>query len=199
MKKTTLAMSAAVLAMAGTAVYAAAPGQNADMTRAQVTAKAGEMWAKMDVNSDGVINQADREARRTQRFDQMDTNKDGSISRAEFNAAHPADGSGHHRMHGQNMGHEGMKGHDQMGGGRMGHGHRDGGMKMGKMMLQMADANKDGSVTRAEFDAALARHLDQVDANKDGTITAAERRAAHADMMKQHSAHHPATPRPAGQ
>lgn len=197
MKKTTLAMSAAVLAMAGTAVYAAAPagpGKTADMTRAQVVAQAGEMWTKMDVNADGVVNQADRDARRAQMFDRMDTNKDGSISRDEFNAAHPADGSGHHRMHGRAMGHEGMKGHGQMGEGRMGHGHMRGGMKMGKMMLHMADANKDGSVTRAEFDATVARHLDQVDANKDGTITAAERRAAHAEMMKNHPA-----PRPAGQ
>lgn len=197
MKKTTLAMSAAVLAMAGTAVYAAAPaapGKGADMTRAQVVAQAGEMWAKMDVNSDGVINQADREARRAQMFDRMDTNKDGAISREEFNAAHPADGSGHDRMQGQAMGREGMKGHGQMGEGRMDHGRMGGGPQMGNKMLQMADANKDGSVTRAEFDANLARHLDQVDANKDGTITAAERRAANAKMMKNHPA-----PRPAGQ
>lgn len=199
MKKTTLAMAASVLAMTATAVFAqaAAPSRPAPapMNRAEATAMANEMWTKMDVNKDGVINQADREARRTQKFDQMDTNKDGSLSRDEFNAAHPAQGPGEGGMdhqHGDAMNHgdhgmmgDTMAGHEghRMGGkmdGKMG-GHMRG---MGMMMMHMADANKDGSVTRAEFDAAVKQHFDQADTNKDGTISPAEHRAAHAEMKK---------------
>lgn len=195
MKKTTLAMSAAVLALTGTAVFAAAPkATDADasrsMTRAEVVAKAGEMFAAMDANNDGVVNAADRDARRTQMFDRMDTNKDGSLSRDEFNAAHqmpntipgatqqgPAQGAHNHGpMAGHEAGAKDHRGPDKNG---------RGGMMMGQMLLKMADTNKDGAVTRAEFDAALNNHLDKVDANKDGTITAAERRAAHAEMKKQ--------------
>ena len=50
------------------------------------------------------------------------------------------------------------------------------------MLMHMADANNDGAVTRAEFDAARAKHFDMVDTNKDGSISAAEREAAHAAM-----------------
>ncbi len=193
MKKTTLAMAASVLAMTATAVFAQAGAPSrpapAPMTRAEATAMANEMWTKMDVNKDGVVNQADREARRDQKFDQMDTNKDGSLSRDEFNAAHPAqgpDGKGdmHHGEHG--MTGDKMSGHmepNHMGhrmGGKMG-GRMDG---MGMMMMHMADTNKDGSVTRAEFDAAVKQHLDKVDANKDGTISPEEHRAARAEMKK---------------
>ena len=186
MKKSTLALSAAVAALAGTVVYAAAPAGDAGMTRAEVVAKANEMWAMMDVNKDGVINAADRDASRAQMFDRIDTNKDGSISRDEFNAAHPTDGKMGDRM-GQPDPHHGPDGHGPDGhhGPGMGDGMNPGTMKMGMMLLHMADTNTDGSVTRAEFDAAVKQHFDEVDANKDGTITSAERRAAHA-KMRQH-------------
>jgi Ca2+-binding EF-hand superfamily protein len=60
------------------------------------------------------------------------------------------------------------------------HGERGG--KMGMMMLHMADANKDGSVTRDEFAVGAAKHFDMMDANKDGKLTKAERQAAHQKM-----------------
>ena len=183
MKKTTLAMSAAVAALAGTAVYAADPMSEASMTRVEAVAKANEMWAMMDVNKDGVINAADRDARRAQMFDRIDTNKDGSISRDEFNAAHPADGKMGDRMGQGAPDHGPGPGPDHGPGPGHGPDGRDG-MGMGMMLLRMADTNKDGSVTRAEFDAVVKQHFDQVDANKDGTITPAERRAAHAQMMQ---------------
>lgn len=182
MKKTTLAMSAAVAALAGTVVYAAAPMGDTSMTRAEAVAKATEMWAMMDVNKDGVINAADRDARRAQMFDRIDINKDGSISREEFNAAHPTDGKMGDAM---GQAHKGPHdGHGPDGGPGMKDGMHKGPM-MGMMLMRMADTNKDGTVTRAEFDAAVKQHFDTVDANKDGTITTAERRAAHAQMKQQ--------------
>jgi Ca2+-binding EF-hand superfamily protein len=56
------------------------------------------------------------------------------------------------------------------------------------MMLRVADANKDGAVTEAEFLDAHAKHFAMLDTNKDGSVTAQERRAAMTKMrdhMKQ--------------
>jgi hypothetical protein len=195
MKKLTLAAAASILAMSGTAIYAAAPKDangDGNVTRTEAVAKANEMWTKLDVNNDGVLNQADRDAKRGQMFDRLDANKDGSISRDEFMAAHGPRGE-HAGMNGE--GREGRKG------GGMHRGRHGGGM--GMMMVRMADADKDGSVTRAEYDAAVTRHFDMVDTNKDGTITKAERQAAHAKIKGMKGMHrggmdHGDTPPPPG-
>ena len=63
-------------------------------------------------------------------------------------------------------------------GGKRGHGG------MGMMMGKMADTNKDGAVSRAEFLAAHDAHFAKVDANKDGSITPDERKAAMAQMRE---------------
>lgn len=51
-----------------------------------------ERFAQMDVNKDGFLDRADREARMTARraewFTTTDVNRDGQISRAEYDAAH---------------------------------------------------------------------------------------------------------------
>ncbi|WP_225205160.1 EF-hand domain-containing protein [Novosphingobium huizhouense] len=162
------------------------------VTWAEAKAGADAMWAKLDVNGDGKLDQADRDARTAKKFDEIDTNRDGAISRDEFVA--------HHRamkgpMGGPDMpppppgadgppppGAEGpmaggpdgpMRGPHGMRGGR------GGDMMMGgPMLLMLADANKDGAVTRAEYDAAVKAHFDAADANHDGKITREERRAA---------------------
>ena len=72
--------------------------------------------------------------------------------------------------------HGGKRGHHGMRGAR-----RGGGM----MMLRMADADGDKSITRAEFDAAQAAHFAKVDTNGDGTITAAERQTVHQAMRAE--------------
>ncbi|MDE2596514.1 MAG: hypothetical protein KGL44_06535 [Sphingomonadales bacterium] len=223
MKKLTLGISAAALALAGVAGLAFAddmPGRgmggDKTVTRAEAQAHAAQMFDRMDVNKDGKIDAADRDARRAAVFDKLDTNKDGSLSRAEFNAAHPGmehgeggpdgdhAGMGHDGppppgaggMGGMAMGGEGMEGHHRMGGHGM-RGHRMGGGEggMGMMMLGMADTNKDGAVTRDEFNAAFAKHFDLVDTNHDGQITPAERQAFHQSMRQRMTAP-AATPAP---
>jgi Ca2+-binding EF-hand superfamily protein len=57
-----------------------------------------------------------------------------------------------------------------------GPGHR------GHMMFEMLDANKDGTVTRAEATAAAEKRFAEVDTNKDGVISQAERDAMRARM-----------------
>lgn len=199
MKKSTLAASAAVLLTASTALYAvypafAEPGRDpmgdATVTWADAKAKADTMWTKLDVNKDGVLNAADREAKMAEMFDMIDANHDGSISKAEF--------MDHHKkmMEG---GWKGGKGRDGapgdmpppppgagMGKG-MGMGMMMGpGAHMLHEMAEKADANHDGTITRAEFDAAAKARFDAADTNHDGKLTAAERRAAWMSMRKEH-------------
>jgi hypothetical protein len=46
------------------------------------------------------------------------------------------------------------------------------------MMGRMADTDKDGAVSQAEFMAAAMQRFDRADANHDGTVTRDERKAA---------------------
>ncbi len=179
MKKTALAASAAVVLTAATALYAAYPAfaqsdrdpmGGATVTWAEAKTKADTMWTKLDVNKDGVLNHADREAKMGEMFDGIDTNHDGSISRAEFTAHHKGMMEGGWK-HGK--GRDGAEGRPPMGGGMMGRGaHRM------HDMAEKADTNHDATITRAEFDAAAKARFDTADADHDGKLTAAERRAA---------------------
>jgi len=201
MKKFALAVSAATLALAG-AAYAAQdmppppPGAHGMdpmgdkiVTRAEAQDMAGKMFDRMDANHDGKLDKADREAREVEHFRKLDTDGNGSISQSEFLAAHaggPGKPGGEPPAGAPPMDHgpEGMK-HDGMGHGGMGHGGMGhGGMgpgghdMMAGMILRRADADHDGTVTRAEFVNAMLAHFDQVDANHDGKVTPEERKAA---------------------
>jgi hypothetical protein len=175
MRKTTIALygalSAAVLAVAGVAIAEPMAGphkgeMSGPSTRAEAEQKAAEAFAKMDANGDGAINQEDHQARVAEHFASLDSNSDGSLSLAEFSAGGP---KGHGKMRG-----------DKDGMGHMGHGGR------GMMMSKMADADKNGQVTAAEFTAAALTRFDQADANKDGTVTVEERKAAMKAMRESH-------------
>lgn len=171
-----MAAAVAIMATASMTLYAASPAvaQKIDtdgdktITWAEAKTKSDAMWGKLDVNKDGKLDKADRAAKMGERFTAIDTDKNGSISRDEFIAHHsqmkdgkPGDGMRDHR---------GMKGHRGMMGG-------------GMHMAAMADANKDGAVSRAEFDATVKAHFDKADANKDGKVSPDERRTAMKDMM----------------
>ena len=181
-KKLTIGLSVMAIALAGAAV--AEPGRGPGMgymgqksdangdgivTRAESEAHAEKMFAFMDANKDGKLDETDREARRTERrtkmFDMLDTDKDGQISRAEF-MAKPAGGPDGPGWDGK-RGYRGkMRGH---------HGH-------GMMMGRMADTDKDGTISKAEFLAAAKARFDKVDANSDGKITKEEHQAARKAM-----------------
>lgn len=176
MKKNILiGISLAALIGAGAAVakdrgHMMDPMGDKTVTRAEAQAKAEDMFAKMDVNHDGKLDAADREAHMGQMFDQIDTNKDGAISKAEFIAAHK---DGPEGMGPPPPGAPDKDGH-RMGGGMMTH------------MMDMADANKDGAISKDEFVAAHLKMFDMADTNKDGKVTPEERKAAHAKMRKEH-------------
>lgn len=181
MNKTTFAIGASVLAslsFAGAAWAGQDEERGSPTTRAEAQSHAAQMFARMDGNSDGRLDQADRAAHQAAMFDRIDTDHNGSISRDEFNAAHPGPGG------------PGMEGGPQADGERH-HGMRHGGMGRGEMaqggmmmMMRMADANRDGAVTQDEFSTATLAHFDRADANHDGTLTRDERRAAHRAMRE---------------
>lgn len=195
MKKTlTLGLSIAALAVAGTAVAQNAPAANRGdwanktVSRAEVQTQAATMFDRMDANHDGKLDQADRAARKTQMFAKLDTDKNGQLSPAELEAGHKLRPG---RSEGAPGGdHAGMAGMDH---GKMG-GHKMGGRGMHGGMGRMADANKDGTVTRAEFVAAALTRFDAGDSNRDGSLTPAERQAAHAAMKAQWQAKRAAKP-----
>ena len=188
MKKLTIGLSVAALAMAGVAY--AAPGQRGDadnngtLTRAEAQAHATTRFARMDANKDGKLDAADREARQTAMFDRIDTNKDGQISRQEFAAGRDGGRSGAEA--GQNADGKHRMGHRGGWGG-------PGGPRGGGMM-QLADTNKDGAITQAEFSAAALQHFDSADANKDGQVTKEERQATFKAMRDQARQRPAATP-----
>lgn len=178
MKKLTLGLTVAALALGGTAY--AAPGdarrdapRDGVITRAEVQARAVKTFSRLDVNQDGKIDRSDREQRRASRldarFDRLDANNDGQLSKSEFaNRAALAQGrEGGEMRHG--------KGH------RRGHGMRHMGMRSGLAR----DARADGAVTQAEFTAAALQRFDRMDANHDGSVTAEERQAMRIEM-RQH-------------
>ncbi|KQM85043.1 hypothetical protein ASE67_15295 [Sphingomonas sp. Leaf23] len=104
--------------------------------------------------ADGVLTREEALARADRRFDALDTDRDGRISAAE-RAAQPE------RPRGTADGQTPMPGRGHHGGGRM---------------LERADADKDGVVTREEFRAVATRMFDRQDANHDGRVDAAERK-----------------------
>lgn len=170
------------------------------VTRAEAQQAATAMFTRMDRNKDGKLDQADRDAHREemrgQMFDRIDANHDGSISRAEFLADRGPDGDRPPMggpMDGQATGGPGMAGMgDHMkhhgrgmhGGNGMG-GHGMGGHHGGMMMARMADTDKDGAVSQAEFMAASMKHFDMADSNHDGKITKEEHQAARAKMKAE--------------
>lgn len=59
------------------------------------------------------------------------------------------------------------------------------GKRGGHGMMMMADANKDGNITRAEATTAATQHFAKMDANKDGKIDQSDREAMRAQRQAQ--------------
>ncbi|HWL46293.1 MAG TPA: EF-hand domain-containing protein [Sphingomonadaceae bacterium] len=167
--------------------------EQAPATRADMLAQTAKRFAALDANKDGAITQAEldqaREAMKTrraeqrkqrmdERFTRLDTDKNGQLSKAEFDAGYAA------RREGPRVGTEDARPRRFHRGHRGYRFHRGGpGMAGGTGgFLARLDANKDGKVTLAEFQAGPIAMFDRVDANKDGTITPAERQAARQAM-----------------
>jgi Ca2+-binding EF-hand superfamily protein len=167
-RKLTLSLiaGAAAIAAGGVAFAQSAPAGSA-VTRADVRQHSAQAFERMDANKDGKIDQGDRDARQKTRFDRVDADSNGAITYAEFTAARgDRAGRGDRSEDGERMGRRG--GH-RMSMGMRGHG--------GFGRMTDADANGDGAVTQAEFQAAAVQRFDRADADKNGTVTREERKA----------------------
>jgi hypothetical protein len=155
------------------------------ISKAELTAALEARFAKMDVDKDGKLTDKDRDLRHQQRLDErfaaLDTDKNGQISKAEFTAGHQAradkrdgkaDAAGKPDGRGWGKGGHRGPGRGMMRGGPGGPGFGPG----------FGDANKDGSVTKAEFMAGPLAMFDKADTNKDGFVTADEMKAARPQM-----------------
>ena len=109
-----------------------------------------------DANKDGKLTRAEVTAAADQAFAKMDLNKDGKVTKEEREARAERGGPDGAR-----------KGWMR---------HR--GCKAGMMGGRGIDADKDGTITRAEFVARPIAMFDRADADKDGTVTAEEMKAA---------------------
>jgi Ca2+-binding EF-hand superfamily protein len=140
-------------------------------------------FERADSNNDGVITREEIRLARTATFTRLDANRDGFLVREEMPPPP-----------------HGRRGDDGPDGMRHRGEDRDGARHEGGQLLRQSDANNDGNVTRAEFDAAWARSqmanasaidarkaraFARLDTNNDGTITRAEADAVRVQMQGQ--------------
>ena len=142
------------------------------ISKAELTTALDARFARMDVDKDGQLPSKDRDLKRQQRMDErftkLDTDKNGQLSKTELAAGHEARADKRADM--------------GKGEGRMGKGHHRGMMRYGGKGGAMGDANKDGTVTKAEFTAGAMAMFDKADTNKDGFVTADEMKAGRQAM-----------------
>jgi hypothetical protein len=137
------------------------------------------MLARVDTNGDGLISKAEHRAMVEARFARMDADRDGSVEAGE-----------------------GRTGWGKRGEGRGGKAKGMRGGRGGGMML--ADINKDGAISKAEFDAMSAQRFARLDTNKDGKIDATEMQAQRQkardamQKMRERRGNTPPPPNPQG-
>lgn len=123
--------------------------------------------AKLDKNGDGVIDRSEAAAvpARAAQFDTLDTNKDGKLSRDERT---------HHRRGGRG---EWMAKLDTNKDGRISRAEAKADPKFAARFDQM-DLNKDGFIDRADRELRMQQHRDawfaKADTDKDGKLSKAE-------------------------
>lgn len=169
MAKTTLLIATFLCALTSPALAQQAPTQQAPTQQQMPAGQQGQRqspFERADANSDGVITRDEVRTARTEAFNRLDANRDSFLVREEMRQRHMEP-----RQNGISDGGHRMK------------------KKSGAYLLGRADANNDGSITRAEFVAAsnalqqanasaMTAQREQIfarlDTNRDGTITRAE-------------------------
>jgi len=184
------ASAAVLLAIPAYAQFGPGGPDAGPVTRTELKAKLDAKFAEADTNRDGVVTReewdAARAAKRAERkdkaFDRIDANKDGSISRNEWDAPRPDQSA---PTPGADADGTPPPGGPGAGGHRHG-GHGGRGMHMGGGdTFERLDADHNGKVTLAEFEAKPLEMFDRADTNHDGTVTPEERKAAWQAMRQK--------------
>lgn len=176
MRKFTIALSVGALALAG-AVAANDDREREPMTRAGAETRANETFTRLDVNADGVLTKADREAGREARvaeyFTRADSDRNGQLSLAEVTASRETRREDRRERFAERRA-EHPRGEGQRDDRRWGRGGRHG----LHGLTRSADSDGDEQISHAEFNTAALARFDRADADSDGTVTRDERRAA---------------------
>ncbi|MBN6150932.1 EF-hand domain-containing protein [Xanthomonas sp. AmX2] len=189
-------LALAVLAALSGAAHAANPPPAATPAPAQDAADGhGGGFARLDKNGDGVVDRSEAAAspRLAGRFDQLDKNKDGKLT---------PDESPRHRRHGERRMHDGgaLAKLDADKDGRISRDEAKADPKFAARFDAM-DANKDGFVDQADRQLRAKQHRDawfaEADTDKDGKLSRAEFDVAHAKRGMRHL-HRPMGDKPAG-
>ncbi len=136
----------------------------------------GQALARIDTNGDGFISREENRAGAEAAFARMDTNGNGTIDADERRGPQARAGQ---REQGKKMGRHG------------------GGARQGGIAAMMGDSNRDGTITRAEYDSQSAERFAMFDANKDGRIDPTEIKARRDQMvarMQQRRGNTPPSP-----
>lgn len=156
MQKKTLIMAGAGGAVAlsiAAAAFALAPAGHDPM-------------AMFDKDGNGALSLAEVRQGAQEMFARVDTDKDGKLSQDELRA--------HHRMMSGPHGRGGPHGEGGPGG--------EGAPPPGGRGPMHMDTDGDGAITLAEAQSTLESHFARADANRDGSVTRAEMEAAHRAM-----------------
>jgi Ca2+-binding EF-hand superfamily protein len=165
---------------------------------AQFDAFRQQRYADTDRNHDGTVDKQEYIDEYLQRFDMrladaraghlkqtdtrfkaLDRDKDGRISRAEFDAAGERTWAGYEKAQNATREEAAATNRDPL---KMPTSHTANGM------LELYDANKDGVVDRAEFDAARAATFAATDTDGDGSLSQAEYTAEFTHRLDQQRA-----------
>lgn len=154
-----LAAAAAVLT---TAVAAAAPGAGAG---------AGGRFGKLDTDGNGSVTRAEMDAKAAERFAAIDADKDGFLTQAELSAHHEAAKARWAERAKERAAKNPQRAEQRA----------ERFAKRGERMAERAgkqfarrDANGDGRISLAEFQAGSSRFFERFDADKNGSITQEE-------------------------
>ncbi|MES1150612.1 MAG: EF-hand domain-containing protein [Dongia sp.] len=126
----------------------------------------GGLFKTADTNKDGVVDQTEFQASRDKWFAELDANKDGFITTDELKAFGD-------KMHAQWQ----QKHADATQNGATNDAGR--GDKMAQHILARVDTDKDGKISKAEFDTESTALFKRLDKNSDGKIAADEVPARH--------------------
>jgi len=184
--KVLIGTSCGLIILSGAAMAApkADTNQDGQITQAEFIAAANTRFVKMDSNFDGVIDsnetQNARDNRRNEkaekRFAKLDANSDGFISKDEYNSLQSKRQARQAERRQKRRAATGGEGIDSdTSAKRLKKSAKAKDRKARRGHIRR-DANKDGLITKAEYDAATLAMFARLDANGDGVLTKGEGR-----------------------